>query len=158
MTKTKAAAKPAANDAESRRLKKNAVQAAYRDRRKKATAAPEAEAEAGGFAPGVAEQIQAEMAGAPSSPGPAKRKARKPERKARAKKTIQPKAGQTRADLCIGLLKRSKGVTVAEIMEQTGWLPHTTRAFISATIGKKLGHKIETEKVDGRGRVYRIAA
>jgi hypothetical protein len=86
----------------------------------------------------------------------------KPAPKARAPKVAKAKASgapkTSRADLVIGLLTRPKGATVAEIMEQTGWLPHTTRAFVSANLGKKLGHTIVSEKVDGRGRVYRIAA
>ncbi|HZZ24540.1 MAG TPA: DUF3489 domain-containing protein [Roseiarcus sp.] len=53
---------------------------------------------------------------------------------------------------------RKKGVTVAEMGEAFGWLPHTTRAWISATAGKKLANAIETEVVEGRGRVYRIAS
>jgi hypothetical protein len=121
-----------------RRLKKNAAQAAYRARRKAEIEASRAE---------VA-KVKAER----KAPAAKASKAAK----VKPKKAAIAKAGESRADLCLRLLTRAKGVTVAEIMELTGWLPHTTRAFLSATIGKKLGHPIETEKVEGRGRVYRI--
>jgi hypothetical protein len=123
-----------------RRLKKNAAQAAYRARRKAEIEASRAE---------VA-KVKAERK-APKATTAAKASKPKP------KKAAIAKAGESRTDLCLRLLMRAKGATVAEIMEPTGWLPHTTRAFISATLGKKLGHKIESEKVEGRGRVYRIA-
>ena len=33
--------------------------------------------------------------------------------------------------LVLKLLSRAKGTTLAEIAEQTGWQPHSTRAFLS---------------------------
>ena len=141
-----------------RRLKKNAAQAAYRARKK-----AEANGDNGGFAPGVVEHIAAEAAKPARSKASGKARkapAAKPERKARAPKAAaKPKAERTsRVDACLRLLSRAKGASVPEIMEEFGWLPHTTRAFISATLGKKLGHKIESEKDEKRGRVYRVAA
>jgi hypothetical protein len=77
-----------------------------------------------------------------------------------ARKAAKPATGErgpTKTDQGLDMLRRKKGVTVSEIGEAFGWLPHTTRAWISATAGKKLGNAIETEVVEGRGRVYRIA-
>ena len=77
-----------------------------------------------------------------------------------ARKAAKPATAErapTKTDQGLDMLRRKKGVTVAEIGEAFGWLPHTTRAWISATAGKKLGNAIETEVVEGRGRVYRIA-
>lgn len=56
----------------------------------------------------------------------------------------------------LALLARPEGATVAEIVAETGWLPHTTRARISATVGKAMDRAIRTEKVADRGRVYRV--
>ena len=56
------------------------------------------------------------------------------------------------------LLKRQEGATVAEIQAVTGWLPHTTRAFIAVSVKRKAGLDVVTEKVEGRGHVYRVAA
>ena len=75
----------------------------------------------------------------------------------KAKKAANGERGPNKTDQGLDMLRRKKGVTVAEMGEAFGWLPHTTRAWISATAGKKLGNTIETEVVEGRGRVYRIA-
>ena len=149
----------AAGDAETRRLKKNAAQAAYRARKKADAEAPpakpakKAEREA---RKADAEASRVEIAKVKAERKAAAKKA-KPARKAPERKA-KAAAGESRKDLVLRLLMRAKGATVAEIMEPTGWLPHTTRSFISAMLGKKLGHKIESEKIEGRGRVYRIAA
>jgi len=64
-----------------------------------------------------------------------------------------PKAG-TALSTVSKLLQRPEGATIAEIQAATGWKPHTARAFIST----KFRGQISTEKLDGRGRVYRAAA
>jgi uncharacterized protein DUF3489 len=92
--------------------------------------------------------VKAAKAASPKAKGNGARKAAKP---------ATGERGPTKTDQGLDMLRRKKGVTVAEMGEAFGWLPHTTRAWISATAGKKLGNTIETEVVDGRGRVYRIA-
>lgn len=54
----------------------------------------------------------------------------------------------------LSLLKRTAGATLDELVEATGWLPHTTRAALTGL--KKKGHKIERTKVEGTSR-YSIA-
>jgi hypothetical protein len=58
----------------------------------------------------------------------------------------------------VELLERPEGCTTKEAAKATGWKEHTCRARISSTIGKEQKRQITTEKVEGRGRVYRIAA
>jgi hypothetical protein len=36
------------------------------------------------------------------------------------------------------------------------WQPHTVRGAIAGALKKKLGLKVTAEKVEDRGRVYRI--
>jgi len=55
----------------------------------------------------------------------------------------------------IDMLKRERGTSLNEICKATGWLPHTTRAFLSATLRKKLKLNVETERTDS-GSYYRI--
>ena len=62
----------------------------------------------------------------------------------------------TKQALLINLLKRKRGATIAEICEAIGWQAHSVRGAISGTLKKKLGLTISAEKVEGRGRVYRI--
>jgi Protein of unknown function (DUF3489) len=54
------------------------------------------------------------------------------------------------------MMKRAKGVTLAEIMESTGWQKHTVRGFVSI-LGSKGGHTIESTKNSAGERTYRIA-
>ena len=55
----------------------------------------------------------------------------------------------------VELLQREQGATLDEMVEATGWLPHTTRAALTGL--RKKGHDIEKTR---RGDVtcYRIAA
>lgn len=56
----------------------------------------------------------------------------------------------------IAMLQAPEGATIAEIVEATGWQPHTVRGAIAGALKKKLGLDVTSEKVEGRGRVYRI--
>jgi hypothetical protein len=54
------------------------------------------------------------------------------------------------------LLKRPNGATLAELMKATGWQAHSVRGFISGTLTKKLGLKVESFRNDARERTYRV--
>ncbi len=64
----------------------------------------------------------------------------------------------TKQAIMIDLLNRKTGATIEEIVAVTGWQPHSVRGAISGTLKKKLGLTVASEKVDVRGRVYRIVA
>ncbi len=53
------------------------------------------------------------------------------------------------------LLSRADGATLPELIEATGWLPHTTRAALTGL--RKKGHAIDRGKRDG-ATCYRIVA
>jgi hypothetical protein len=55
----------------------------------------------------------------------------------------------------IDLMRRYQGATLAEIMELTGWQSHTVRGFVSGTLIKKLGLKVEPFRSDEKERTYR---
>jgi hypothetical protein len=63
----------------------------------------------------------------------------------------------TKQEKLVAMLRRKEGATVAEVEKALDWLPHTVRGAIAGALKKKLGLKVESEKVEGRGRVYRIA-
>ena len=66
-----------------------------------------------------------------------------------------PRKGTKQARL-IDMLKAEGGATIAEIADATGWQHHTVRGAISGGLKKRLGLAVISEKVEGRGRVYRI--
>jgi hypothetical protein len=72
----------------------------------------------------------------------------------------KPKARGARADSkqakLIAILKTAKGATIDEIVKALDWQPHTVRGAMAGALKKKLGLNITSEKVEGRGRVYRI--
>ena len=57
----------------------------------------------------------------------------------------------------VQMLKRPEGTTIAQICEATGWQAHTVRGTFAGAFKKKLGLTIESDKVQGGERVYRIA-
>jgi hypothetical protein len=67
-----------------------------------------------------------------------------------------PRTG-SKQDRMIGLLRRPEGASVEEMAKATGWQSHSVRGVMSGALKKKLGLAIASEKVEGRGRIYRIA-
>jgi Protein of unknown function (DUF3489) len=65
------------------------------------------------------------------------------------------RSGTKQAQL-IAMLRRDEGATIAEVVAVTGWQPHTVRGALAGALKKRLGLTIASEKVEGRGRVYRI--
>ena len=91
----------------------------------------------------------------------AKAKNRKPVAKKR-KANPKVKSGTVRANTkqfeLVAMLERPDGATVDEIAKKLDWLPHSVRGAFVGVIKKRLKLKLESEKVEGRGRIYRIAA
>jgi hypothetical protein len=58
----------------------------------------------------------------------------------------------------MGLLKRREGATLKELMEATEWQAHSVRGFLSGTLRKKMGLKIESAKSAAGERRYSIQA
>lgn len=69
-------------------------------------------------------------------------------------KAARPASKQARL---VEMLSRPEGATIDEIVKALDWQAHTVRGAMSGALKKKLGLAIESEKVDNRGRVYRIA-
>ena len=68
----------------------------------------------------------------------------------------KPRIGTKQMHL-IALLETATGASLDEIVAATGWQSHTVRGAISGTLKKKLGLAVVSERVEGRGRVYKIA-
>jgi hypothetical protein len=70
--------------------------------------------------------------------------------------TGKTREGTKQAQL-IAMLKRPEGATIEQIVAATGWQPHTVRGAFAGALKKRLGLEVSSEKVESRGRVYRIA-
>jgi len=74
----------------------------------------------------------------------------------KAKAAAANKAKPTKLQTLIDLLRRPGGVTLDEMVKATGWQAHSVRGALSGTLKKKHGLTIDSEKIEDRGRVYRI--
>jgi hypothetical protein len=67
----------------------------------------------------------------------------------------EPRAGSKQAQV-ISLMQRKNGASLDDMVEATGWLPHTTRAALTGL--RKKGYTIEKAKSPKGKTAYRIAA
>ena len=67
-----------------------------------------------------------------------------------------PRAGTKQAKL-IEMLRAEGGATIDEIAAALEWRPHTVRGALAGALKKRLGLTITSEKIEARGRVYRIS-
>lgn len=91
---------------------------------------------------------------------PATRRRRKMARESRpeaASQGVAPALAKraSKTDLVLGMLQRSEGATIDQLVTATGWLPHTTRAALTGL--RKKGHALVSDKLDGVRR-YRVDA
>jgi hypothetical protein len=94
--------------------------------------------------------------GKASKKAPPAKKALKANTSAKAGETAAPREG-SKTETILGLLRRAKGATLAEITEAASWQAHSVRGFISGTLGKKMGLTVSSEKREDGTRVYSIA-
>ena len=69
---------------------------------------------------------------------------------------IAPTERHTKLNTLIAMLRREGGATIGEMAEATAWKVHSVRGAMSGILKKKLGLEIASEKVEDRGRVYRV--
>lgn len=62
----------------------------------------------------------------------------------------------SKAEKVLSLLKRPEGATLADLVEATGWLPHTTRAALTGL--KRKGYVVQRAKLDGVSRYTLVQA
>ena len=73
-----------------------------------------------------------------------------------SKAKIAPPARSNKQDQLIRLMRRPRGASMAEMTNATGWQAHSVRSAISASLRKRLGLAIASERKNGVRR-YRIA-
>ncbi|MBW6495556.1 MAG: DUF3489 domain-containing protein [Burkholderiaceae bacterium] len=62
----------------------------------------------------------------------------------------------TKQEALIEMLRAPGGATIEEIATALEWAAHTVRGAIAGALKKKLGLDVTSEKVEGRGRIYRL--
>ena len=107
--------------------------------------------ETGDSAPDAADE-------APSDPAPAK-DAAATDRADTAADSAGPRAPRegTKLATLVELLRQPEGATMAEMTEATGWQQHTVRGALAASVKKKLGLEVVSDKPQGQDRRWRIA-
>ena len=97
------------------------------------------------------------------TPAPAQHVAPAAPKKAKATKVAKSADGArpprefSKKAIVLDLLKRAEGATLKEIMSATAWQAHSVRGFLSGSLGKKMGLKIESEKRADGVRAYKTA-
>ncbi|WP_439604627.1 DUF3489 domain-containing protein [Shinella sp.] len=74
-----------------------------------------------------------------------------------SKRSSPSKKEPSKQDAVLARLKSPRGVTIAKLMEITGWQKHTIRGFLSAVVRKKLAFDLTSETGRDGERRYRIA-
>jgi hypothetical protein len=76
---------------------------------------------------------------------------------ARTKGTAPTAREGSKKAIVLELLRRKDGATLAEIAKATDWQNHSIRGFISGSLSKKMGLKIESIKREDGERRYVLA-
>ncbi len=110
--------------------------------------------------------IRAEAAGSAGAGGTKAKPAKTPAKTRKARQCPAAADGEAKAEWkrrtdtkqakLIAMLEAKDGATVEEIAAAFGWQTHTVRGVLYGALKKKLGLTIISEKIEGRGRVYRI--
>ena len=87
------------------------------------------------------------------SPG----RGRKAKPAARAKKAATPQRGSKTAKI-LALLKRPGGASLQQLQKATGWQAHSVRGFLSGTLKKKMGLRVDSAKLQDGRRTYRVTS
>ena len=68
----------------------------------------------------------------------------------------RPPRADSKQDRLIELLRRPEGATIAQMVDATGWAPHTCRGVMAGALKKRLGLTVTSTKIAGEQRVYRL--
>jgi hypothetical protein len=64
----------------------------------------------------------------------------------------------TKTAKILALLRRPSGATLKELCKATGWQAHSVRGFLSGSLKKKMGLRVDSEPRDDGQRAYRLAS
>jgi len=104
----------------------------------------------------AAKKAAAKKEAKPTTKKTAKKEAKPASKKAAKSDAAVPREFSKKA-IVLDLMQRKNGATMAEIAKATDWQNHSIRGFISGTLTKKMGLKVESTKNEAGERTYRIA-
>jgi hypothetical protein len=88
-----------------------------------------------------------------------KSKVKAPRKLMRRQDRSKPEARkQTKQATLIMMLQRPNGANIPELVKAIHWQAHSIRGAMSGALKKKLGLTIQSQNIEGRGRIYRIPA
>jgi hypothetical protein len=108
--------------------------------------------------------VAAHAANLTSDGSPATSRSTRARNKTRARKTGDPTRTPTvvrpdsKTAKVLGMLRRTEGATLQQIMGVTGWQAHSVRGFVSGTLGKKLHLTVVSAKGEDGQRRYSVTA
>ena len=78
-------------------------------------------------------------------------------RKAATTPTPAVETKTSKQNVVLSMLRRANGASVAEIIDATGWQPHSVRGFFSGALKKRLKIDVISEKGEDGVRRYHVA-
>ena len=105
----------------------------------------------------IAEQAEATKNTKKRVGKPKSKKASASKKPAKVADKAQGREGSKTA-IFLALLRRKGGVTSAELIEATGWQPHSVRGLLAGTVRKKMGLSVVSDKRENGERSYSISA
>ena len=94
----------------------------------------------------------AAQAAATASQAVAPRRASSPKKRPPQQPSARP---GTKKAAILALLQRPKGATLKELVKATEWQAHSVRGFLSGSLGKQMGVKVQVIDRDGE-RAYQV--
>jgi len=94
--------------------------------------------------------------GAPQGAQGAPKEAKATKKATRRQKGAPAREGSKKAQI-LELLRQAGGATLKDLTSTTGWQAHSVRGFISGSLGKKMGLKVESFKTPQGDRAYRVS-
>ncbi len=76
--------------------------------------------------------------------------------KAETKRPRRRGQARTKKQICIDLMNRPNGASIAELTKATGWQTHSIRGFLSRTNKNVAAFTLTSDKPAGRVRRYRV--
>jgi len=73
-------------------------------------------------------------------------------------KSAKPKPRSSKTTALLKLLRSSKGATIAQLQQASGWQAHSVRGFLAGTVKRRLGLTVLSRISQTGERLYSIGS